>query len=102
MLTTKQDESDAAGKRAAEDVSLRTAEAPEAPEAVPVKSVLDAEQIALRAEEARKRSELMARQAAELKEKQEKRRQQVTAQTEVKESTQVQEPDRKRWLCQDL
>ncbi len=93
VLTTKQDESDAAGKRAAEDVSLRTAEAPEAPEAVPVKSVLDAEQIALRAEEARKRSELMARQAAELKEKQEKRRQQVTAQTEVKkESTQVQEP----------
>lgn len=93
VLTTKQDESDAAGKRAAEDVSLRTAEVPEAPEAVPVKSVLDAEQIALRAEEARKRSELMARQAAELKEKQEKRRQQVTAQTEVKkESTQVQEP----------
>ncbi|SFU49742.1 bacterial translation initiation factor 2 (bIF-2) [Nitrosomonas eutropha] len=91
VLTTKQDESDTASKRASEDASLKAAEAPEA---VPVKSVLDAEQIALRAEEARKRSELIARQAAELKEKQEKRRQQVAAQTEVKkESAQVvQEP----------
>lgn len=44
----------------------------ETPEPTIVKSVVDAEQMALRAEEARKRSELIARQAAELKEKQEK------------------------------
>ncbi|HNR11636.1 MAG TPA: translation initiation factor IF-2 associated domain-containing protein, partial [Nitrosomonas europaea] len=56
----------------------------ETPEPTIVKSVVDAEQMALRAEEARKRSELIARQAAELKEKQEKRRQQAAAQANVK------------------
>jgi len=56
----------------------------EIPETTVVKSVVDAEQMALRAEEARKRSELIARQAAELKEKQEKRRQQAVAQAGIK------------------
>lgn len=92
VLTARQDESGAVGKRASEEsVSAETAETPEV---ITVKPVLDAEQIALRAEEARKRSELIARQTAELKEKQERRKQQVAAQTEVKkESDQVaQEP----------
>lgn len=86
VLTARQDESGAVGKRASEEsVSAETAETPEV---ITVKPVLDAEQIALRAEEARKRSELIARQTAELKEKQERRKQQVAAQTEVKK-----EPD---------
>jgi len=92
ILTARQDESGAADKRASEE-SVST-EAEETLEVITVKPVLDAEQIALRAEEARKRSELIARQTAELKEKQEKRKQQVAAQTEMKkESGQVaQEP----------
>ena len=86
VLTARQDESGAVGKRASEEsVSAETAETPEV---ITVKPVLDAEQIALRAEEARKRSELIARQTAELKEKQERRKQQVAAQIEVRK-----EPD---------
>ncbi|MXS85961.1 translation initiation factor IF-2 [Nitrosomonas sp. HPC101] len=92
ILARQDEQPDTVDKKASEaSVSLKTAEASEA---VAVKSVLDAEQITLRAEEARKRSELIARQTAELKEKQEKRRQQVAAQTEAKQDSvpAVQEP----------
>jgi translation initiation factor IF-2 len=68
--------------------SEKPAEAPNV-----VASVIDAEQKALRAEEARKRAELVARQTAEFKEK-EKRKQQATTQVEAKEeaSQVIQEP----------
>lgn len=92
VLTSRQDEVDTAGKKRDEKpVSSETAVTPEI---TTVKPILDAEQIALRAEEARKRSELIARQAAELKEKQERRRQQVAAQPEIKKESApvVQEP----------
>ncbi len=92
VLTSRQDEVDTAGKKGDEKpVSSETAITPEI---TTVKPILDAEQIALRAEEARKRSELIARQAAELKEKQERRRQQVAAQPEIKKESSpvVQEP----------
>jgi len=92
VLTSRQSESDTVVKRVSEDsVSSETAESQEA---VAIKPVLDAEQIALRAEEARKRSELIARQVAELKEKQERRRQQAATQSEAKKepAQAVQEP----------
>ena len=84
-VLTRQDEPDVIEKNVSEEpVSLKTVEIPEP---VIVKSVVDAEQMALRAEEDRKRSELMARQAAELKEKQEKRRQQAVVQAGIKKES---------------
>ena len=56
--------------------------APEIPVAA-VKPIIDADQQALREEEAKKQAELNARQAAELKEKQEKRKQHAAAQAGV-------------------
>jgi translation initiation factor IF-2 len=58
------------------------AKAPEIPVAA-VKPIIDAAQQALREEEARKQAELNARQAAEIKEKQEKRKQHAAAQAGV-------------------
>ncbi|WP_300088287.1 translation initiation factor IF-2 [uncultured Nitrosomonas sp.] len=91
-VLTKQDEPEAAEKKMDEESSsVKTAIIPEI---AAVRPVIDAEQMALRAEEARKRSELIARQAAELKEKQEKRRQQMAAQVEgKKEATPAEQPD---------
>lgn len=57
-----------------------TIKAADAPATSAVKPVIDAEQMALRAEEERKRAELIKRQVAELKEKQERRKQHAFAQ----------------------
>lgn len=87
-VLTRQDEPEMAEKVASDQaVPARTIEAPPEPvaPATSATSVIDAEQMALRAEEARKRSELIARQAAEIKEKQEKRKQQAAAQAGIKE-----------------
>jgi len=81
-VLTRQDEPEVIEKSVSEEPA--PLKITEIPETTVVKSVVDAEQMALRAEEARKRSELIARQAAELKEKQEKRRQQAVAQAGIK------------------
>lgn len=81
-VLTRQDEPEVVEKSVSEGPA--PLKITEIPETTVVKSVVDAEQMALRAEEARKRSELIARQAAELKEKQEKRRQQAVAQAGIK------------------
>ncbi|MCC6915787.1 translation initiation factor IF-2 [Nitrosomonas sp.] len=83
-VLARQDEPEVVEKAAGEQVvPVKIIEISES--TVPATSVIDAEQMALRAEEARKRSELIARQAAEIKEKQEKRKQQATAQAGAKE-----------------
>ncbi|BBL35831.1 translation initiation factor IF-2 [Nitrosomonas stercoris] len=81
VLTTKRNITEAVDKRPAqESVSSKSAETPD----VTASPIIDAEQKALRAEEARKRAELVARQTAEFKEK-EKRRQQAATSDEIKE-----------------
>lgn len=81
-VLTRQGEPEAVEKSVSEEPA--PVKVAETPEPTIVKSVVDAEQMALRAEEARKRTELIARQTAELKEKQEKRKQQAAAQTDMK------------------
>lgn len=90
-ILTKQVESDEAdkGKNGMETAQAKVAETSGA---AIVKPVIDDEQRALREEEARKRAELIARQAAELKEKQERRKQQTAAQTSVKKEQKEPKP----------
>lgn len=90
-VLTRQDEPEVVEKSVSEE--LAPLKIVETPETMVVKSVVDAEQMALRAEEARKRSELIARQAAELKEKQEKRKQQVAVQTGMKKESTLAEQE---------
>ncbi|MGG7055664.1 translation initiation factor IF-2 [Nitrosomonas sp. ANs5] len=79
-----------AGQAAAvgEPESAKAAEAPAAAR----QPIIDEAQRALREEEARKRAELIARQAAELKEKQERRKQQAAAQAGIGKESKAEEP----------